>query len=268
MKDFLKQLVGASQSVHTQRNVVREYLQSRMLQALQENRIFQNWVFLGGTALRFLYSMRRYSEDLDFSMIDASKDSAFAKTLEAVCNAFLAENYTVDVKLNDKRTVHSAFLNFRGLLYELGLSTQRSESLSIKIELDTNPPEGAGWETTLVRRYVTLNLTHHDRPSLLAGKIHAVLVRPYIKGRDLYDLIWYLADPRWSLPNVPFLNNALRQTGWSGVVLTENNWRKVLLDQLENVNWERAAQDVSPFLESEAECALVTLDNCRKLLRA
>jgi hypothetical protein len=124
------------------------------------------------------------------------------------------------MKVNDKKIVHSAFVRFAGLLYELGLSGQRSEVLAVKIEVDTNPPAGAVLTTSVVRRHLTLQLQHHDRASMLAGKLHAVLQRPYLKGRDLYDLLWYLSDPNWPAPNLILLNNALQQTDWTGKPLT------------------------------------------------
>ena len=132
------------------------------------------------------------------------------------------------VKVSDQKTVHSAFIRFSGLLYELGLSPHRDEVLAVKIEVDTNPPAGATLATTVVRRHVILQLQHHDRASLFAGKLHAILQRPYTKGRDLYDLLWYLSDPSWPPPNLALLNNALHQTGWSGAFLTAQNWRAVL----------------------------------------
>jgi hypothetical protein len=55
---------------------------------------------------------------------------------------------------------------------------------------------------------------------LLAGKLHAMLSRPWLKGRDLFDLVWYLADRNWPAPNPVLLNNALKQTGWDGPLLT------------------------------------------------
>src|SRR4030067_3635034 len=96
------------------------------------------------------------------------------------------------------------------------------------MEGDTHPPAGAVLMTTLVRRYVTLQLQHHDKASWLAGKLHAILQRPYLKGRDLYDLAWYLSDPEWPEPNLELLNNALRQTGRQGRSLTEKNWSKAV----------------------------------------
>jgi hypothetical protein len=261
VKDYLRQLVATADNDQSKRSVVREYLQARTLQSLQDSGAFLNWVFHGGTALRFLYAIPRYSEDLDFSLIDPSSDSCFRAALEAANGTFESEGYRLSIKLNDKRIVHSAFLSFQGLLHELGLSTRSSENLSIKVELDTNPPQGAGWDTTLVRRYVTLNLAHHAKPSLLSGKLHAVLARPFVKGRDLYDLVWYLSDPTWPQPNLVLLNNALAQTGWESSKLTERNWKDIVRTRIGQIDWAQASKDVMPFLEREKDIALLTREN-------
>ena len=187
--------------------------------------------------------------------------------MDKVRNIFEGENYAVGLKVNDRKIVVSAFVHFPGLLYELGISPHRAEVLSVKIELDTNPPAGAVTETSLIRRYVTLNLLHHDKSSLLAGKLHALLTRGYTKGRDLYDLVWYLADRTWPSPNVPFLNSALSQTGWGGPVITEENWRNVVAERLSKVKWDRAVEGVLPFLERQADLKLLTRENCLRLLQ-
>jgi len=138
--------------------------------------------------------------------------------------------------------------------------------LAVKIEVDTNPPAGAALATTVVRRHVILQLQHHDRASMLAGKLHAVLQRPYTKGRDLYDLLWYLSDPNWPAPNLVLLNNALRQTGWPGPELDEKNWRLVLADQLQRLNWARVVDDVRPLIEPSVDSNLLTMENLLRIL--
>jgi hypothetical protein len=144
--------------------------------------------------------------------------------------------------------------------------TQKEQPLAVKIEVDTNPAAGAGLATSVVRRYVTLQLQHHDRASLLAGKLHAILQRPYVKGRDVYDLLWYLSDPGWPAPNLILLNNALQQTGWIGEPLTESTWREFVRRRLKPVAWKQVVADVRPFLPGEEEARLLTPENVMRLL--
>lgn len=121
-------------------------------------------------------------------------------------------------------------------------------------------------ETTLIRRYLTLNLSHYDKASLLAGKLHAILSRPYTKGRDIYDLVWFLSDPTWPLPNWRLLNAALKQTDWQGEVISNSNWLPMLSEKLRSLDWSSVKQDVRPFLERESELALLNQDDCLGLL--
>ncbi len=260
MKDYLVEQVRSVPHALHAKNITREYLQARILGCLQRIGAMVPLAFHGGTALRFLYATPRYSEDLDFTLEQANQYD-FRAYLRAIRSELAAEGYAVELKVNDKKTVHSAFIRFRGLLYELGASPHQGEVLSIKIEVDTNPPAGAGLTTSLARRFVPLQLQHHDRASLLSGKLHAVLQRSYTKGRDIYDLLWYLSDPKWPEPNLLLLNNALQQTNWSGKQLTADNWRKILQDRLQSLSWERVVSDVRPFLETDTDVALLTRKN-------
>jgi hypothetical protein len=223
--------------------------------------------FHGGTALRFLYASARYSEDLDFALERVHKSYNFRGYLHAIQTEFAVEGYELSVRVSDQKTVHSAFVRFSGLLYELGLSPHRDERLAVKLEVDTNPPAGAGLATTVVRRHVLLQFQHHDRPSLLAGKLHALLQRPYVKGRDVYDLLWFLSDPGWPPPNLVMLNNALQQTGWAGAPLREETWRPAVAARLQGAAWDTVVADVRPFLESGASLDLLTLENVMRVLR-
>lgn len=253
MKAYLQQLLVDEKNPLRTRCLVREYLQARLLESFQSAGAFIPWAFQGGTALRFLYAVPRFSEDLDFALARPGLADGFESAMQRAQNNLTAENYAPRVKLQMDRIVKAAWFSFDGLLYELGLTPQRSEALSIKVELDTNPPAGAGLATSLVRRHITLRLQHHDRASLLAGKLHAVLARPYTKGRDLYDLAWYLSAPTWPAPNLVLLNNALAQTKWNGPSVTAKNWRMLVRRRLARVDWKLAVRDVLPFLERADE---------------
>lgn len=265
MKEYIRQLISTQSNPLLRRSIVREYLQARILQMLQEERAFLNIAFLGGTSLRFLYSIPRYSEDLDFSKLE-SKNFEFDEFLNSIENGFKLENYEIGIKKSKDKTVLSAFIRFPSLLHEFDLSLYQKETVSIKLEIDTNPPSGANTEVTLIKKYVLLNILHYDKASLFAGKIHAILSRKYTKGRDLFDLIWMLANPEWPIPNFILLNNALKQTNWAGLEINPGNWKDIISSHLIAINWKKATEDILPFLERESEKYLLTLDNCLNLI--
>lgn len=266
MKEELLRLAKSEKSPLSARNLAREYLQALILQSLQRAGAMTMLAFHGGTALRFLYSLPRYSEDLDFALEKPAERYDFRAFLKTIRSDLETQGYAVELKINDQKTVHSAFVRFPGLPFDLKLSPHYDEVLAVKIEVDTNPPAGAGLATSLVRRHVLLNLHHHDQASLLSGKLHAILQRPYLKGRDLYDLTWYLSDKSWPAPNLVLLNNALAQTNWNGPALTVDNWREMVSARLESIAWEQALDDVRPFLAAAADLALLTRENVLRLL--
>ena len=261
MKERLKDLIRGSSDPNEARNRARELLQAEVLGSLQRAGAMVPLAFQGGTALRFLYAIHRYSEDLDFALERPEGGYDFRRYLRAIQSDLSRVGYETEVRVSDQKVVHSAFLKFPGLLAELGLTPHRNEVFSIKIEVDTRPPAGAVLMTTLVRRHLTLRLQHHDPASLLAGKLHALLQRPFPKGRDVYDLIWYLSDPAWPPPNLILLNNALAQTGWSRSPLTLSNWCEAVCERLKGLDWERIVSDVRPFLESLADVDLLTAES-------
>jgi hypothetical protein len=267
MKEQIKQLIGNLSDKLKARSLVREYCQTRILQFLQERGAFRSWIFHGGTALRLLYQLPRYSEDLDFALAASNDVLDFSGIINYICRAFEAEAYTVRTTISEKKPVKSAFLSFPGLWYELGLSPHPVEALSIKIEIDTRPPLGGKTETSLVHRFVLLNILHYDKASFLSGKLHAILNRSYIKGRDLYDLLWYLSDQSWPEPNFEFLNNALKQTSWPGPEITPANWTDIIAEKISPLDWRKVVEDVRPFLENPEEVRLVNKENLLKLLR-
>ncbi len=267
MKEQLLDVVRGSENPVLAGNLAREYLQARILLALQEVGAMIPLAFQGGTALRFLFGLPRFSEALDFAL-ERPERSPFdlAQAKERIKAQLRREGYEVVTKAKADRVVESVLVSFPGLLYEAGLSAHASQRLSIRLEVDTKPPTGAGLTTTIVRRHALLNLQHHDRPSLLAGKLHAILQRGWTKGRDLFDLFWYLSDPTWPGPNLCLLNNALTQTGWAAALLEDLTWKPVLRERVKAMDWDAAERDVAPFLEPGPATALFGKENLLKML--
>ncbi len=268
MKEILAGLIKESETPLKARNVMREYLQARILACLQREGAMVPLAFHGGTALRFLFALPRHSEDLDFALEGEASTYDIMRYVRAVMGQFHREGYDVDSRMSQGHVVESAWFHFRGLLFELGLSAVPEQRFSIKLEVDTQPPNGAGLGTTVIRRYVILQVQHHDRASLLAGKLHAILQRKYAKGRDVYDLLWYLSDPSWPDPNLELLNHALTQTAWKGPKLTMENWRRIVQARIETFEWRTIQADVAPFLEQPEEIDLLTRENLIQLLGA
>lgn len=253
MIPYLKAQIAGEISPEAQRAFVREYLQGRILQSLQAAGAMIPLAFHGGTALRFLYQLPRFSEDLDFALERHPEQYDFRKYLAAIQRDMTAETYAVEIRLNERTPVHSAFIRFRGLFHQLGISPHENEVLSIRLEIDTNPPAYAGLATTLVQHPITLHLHHHDQASLLAGKLHAILQREYVKGRDWYDLYWYLSQAQWAAPNLEMLNSALVQSDWEKGAVKANNWQVPVLERLAQLNWGQVVDDVQRFLMEQNE---------------
>ncbi|MEI6210338.1 MAG: nucleotidyl transferase AbiEii/AbiGii toxin family protein [bacterium] len=245
-------------------NRLREYLQAFVLRSFHESEAFRPLAFVGGTALRFLHGLPRFSEDLDFSLV--SSDGYTGKEwLAKVKRDLTLAGFDPEVTWNDRKVVHTGWVRVAGVLHDAGLSAMPTEKLAIKLEIDTRSPAGARCERQIVTRYVTFLVQHYDLPSLLAGKLHAAITRKYAKGRDWYDLMWYLSQRPPVAPNLPLLQAALDQTQGAGRrdALT---WKQLVQARLTALDMRTVSEDVSPFLERPQDAALLTRDNLAALL--
>ena len=232
---------------------------------MHDNGVFRSTAFLGGTALRFLYNLPRFSEDLDFSLTE-NKQYAFADLAIKIKHELKLAGYDISVSYNDEKTVQYAMVKFNKLMYEAGISSHKAQKFSIKIEIDTNPPEGAGLKTDIINKYFLISFLSYDIPSLFAGKFHALLSRKYTKGRDFFDLGWYLSRWKDISPNITMLQNALKQTGWKEEMPSEHTWRDFLYAVVKATDWQKIEQDVGNFLENPSDMNIFTKKNVLSLL--
>lgn len=247
-------------------NLLREYVQSQTLRSLHESEAFVNLAFVGGTALRFVYNLPRFSEDLDFALesADCYEPEAWLKKLKS---ELTFAGFDVSVTWNDRSTVHKAWIKIGQLLHDAGLAAMKDQKLTIKLEIDTRPPAGARSERTLITRHAMLALRHYDLPSLMAGKIHDMLTRKYAKGRDWYDLLWYLGKRPPMMPNLEQLQNALNLTQGEGAI-DAGLWKRHLTESLDHLEGSSLAADAGPFLEHPKEAVLLTQQNIRAVLHS
>ena len=230
-------------------------MQEIMLFALWQAGFFEVAAFQGGTSLRILHGVPRFSEDIDFILLEP--DTAFTwqpylDNLTETCNEFGIEPEALDKKHMDK-LARTALIKDTSIANQLNLSFMNNQSgrkLTIKLEIDCNPPLGSGFEYSYLDFPVDFEVCHQDMNSNFALKIHALLCRRYLKGRDWYDFNWYIAQG--VTPNLLLLQNALIQYGpWQDQALKiDRDWIVVALEKkIAAINWQDAAADVERFLK-------------------
>lgn len=266
MKDYIREIIDKNLSQNDNENRLREYIQKYILFVIYRKKIYQNVIFTGGTALRFLYKLRRYSENLDFSISEKSRNYDFLNILEVIKKELILSGYKVDIKYSIDKTVHSAFFRFPDLLYEYGLSPHKNAKISIKLEIDTNPPSGSKQELSLYNSTFLFYILHYDLPSLFSGKLHALLCREYTKGRDWYDLLWYLSNFRDLEPNLIMLKRAIKQTCKRRIEIVKGNWKQILKQEIDELDIEEVKKDVKPFLENHNEIEFLNKESLYQIL--
>lgn len=248
---------------------IREILQQTALLGLARHQFFEHAVFYGETALRILYGLDRYSEDLDFSLIKANPDFDFSPFLEGMHQELKAMGFELDVtvrKKNNDTGIWSAFLKANTLTLLLSIHEKAKvkginpeQKIQIKLEIDTDPPlSHLPLESKLVMNPLPFYVGTFAIVDLFAGKMHAVLCRNWqkrIKGRDWYDLIWYIQK---GVPvNLAHLRERMRQT--KHLQYDEKFGEPELLERLhkriDELDWELAKSDVSVFIADKSRLA-------------
>jgi len=264
MIELLQQRLASYQAADglAEEQALKEILQELVLYALWRNSFFEQAAFQGGTSLRILYGLPRFSEDMDFILIEP--DDSFAwRSVAAGIEEVLLE-FGVTIELTEPRQAQGAVRrtmvkddSLAGLL-QLGFRDGApGRKLRVKLEIDTRPPLGSGWERHFPDFPADFLVVSQDLPSNFALKLHALLCRPYLKGRDWFDFLWYVR--RGIAPNLSHLGNALEQYGpWAGQgIRLDWKWLKqTMTDKIDSVDWERAAVDVEPFVTQRDRYAL------------
>ena len=242
------------QSTQEEDYALKEITQELALNSLYNAGFFKKAAFQGGTALRILHGLRRFSEDLDFALIEPDRKFDLNTFLTAINGELKSFGY--DVKIEGRASasaVQNTFLKDDSLGRLLRVQYPRADgpkrTLKIKLEVDTNPPAGAKTEIKFLDFPINFSVTAHDLPSLFAGKSHALLCRDYIKGRDWFDFLWYVGQK--VKPNLKLLSNALEQLGpWKGRGLrADMSWYgKEMASRIKEIDWEKAKADVQRFL--------------------
>jgi len=243
---------------------LREILQEIALLGLWRGKFFEKAAFYGGTALRILYGMDRFSEDLDFSLLQPIPDFDLSRYVGALEREIRSFGFEVSVERRKKKTespVQSAFLKADTLKHLLVIETAeeiarqipRGQVMKIKVEVDTDPPPGFDTENKFLLHPIPFSVRAFVLPDLFAGKMHAVLCRQWKsrgKGRDWYDLVWYAAyHPQLHLKH---LEKRMFQSGHlkEGEHLTQEKFLALISRAIEKLNVEQVRREVEPFVKN------------------
>ena len=234
-------------------NALREILQKLALLGLWRSKFFEHAAFYGGTALRVLYGLGRYSEDLDFSLLKPLAEFTLQPFGDALRREIMSFGFQVDFERRERAkntAIESAFLKANTYRQLIVIETDHA-LLKIKLEVDTNPPTGFEIESRYILQPIPFSIRAYSLPDLFAGKLHAILCRRWknrVKGRDWYDLVWYAG----SHPDVRLnhLESRMRQTeDWvTDELLTPDRLRQLLIASVEELDVNQARTEVAPFV--------------------
>lgn len=269
MTDALSTLIGRRKpnTFEEYDRALREVAQEFMLLGLWRGKFFEKAAFYGGTALRLLYGLDRFSEDLDFSLLAPDLDFRFDPYFEFIRRELGSLGLDVELEWRDKDTaVESAFLsmNTRKALILIGIpdrisaAAARNRTVRVKFEADVDPPPGFGTETRILLEPSPIGVRAYAGPSMFAGKFHALLARSWknrVKGRDWYDLVFFVG--RGVPVNLLYLQSRLEAGGlWKGGRLGPEEAAEMLRKRIENLDVQAAREDVARFVPSPRDLDL------------
>lgn len=272
MNSILEQMLNNhnAQSLTEKKNGIKEVVQEIVLCGLSRAGFFHEYAFYGGTALRIFYGLDRFSEDLDFSLLEPNENfqlATYIPTLEKEVNA-----YGLNLKIENKAKtatsdIQSAFIkgNTKEQLFlfyaddSAARSITGNELIKVKFEVDTAPPPYATYEQKYRLMPMPYEVKLYDKSSLFAGKIHAVICRAWknrVKGRDLYDYVFYLSR---NIPvNLKHLNARLVDSGFEGARydLSLEEIKDILARRFSAIDYDQAKTDVLPFIKNTSALEL------------
>ena len=260
MNELVKERLKSykSKTLQQEKDALREIVQEITLLGLWRGKFFEHAAFYGGTALRILYQLDRFSEDLDFTALNKTNGNILDSYLHAVKSELEAYGFEVKVEKKLKgaeSTTDSAFVKADTELHMLAVGSsfhsQKGEILKVKFEIDTDPAQGFTTEAKPFFWPHVFSVLTCDLPSLFAGKLHATFCRKRvnnIKGRDWYDFLWYVA--RGIKPNYIYLESKLRQSGNWPVTseFTPDAFKEWAKAQLNNFDVDAAKHDIRRFI--------------------
>jgi hypothetical protein len=260
-------------------NALREIMQEIALAGLQRSGFFEKAAFYGGTALRIFYGIKRFSEDLDFSLLEVNPNFKLQPYLDGMLLEFnaLGIDVTVKEKVKTKQSaVDSAFLKpgteWKELILKGIIPQERIRmrpDIKIKLEVDTNPPPGFATEEKLLLRPFSFYTKCFSAPDLFAGKMHALLFRQWkgrIKGRDWFDMEWYVKN------NIPlhlehFILRSIQSGNWKKETMSRKEFMQLATDKIDQISINHIKDDIVRFIPDDKSIEIWSRDYFKELAK-
>ena len=263
-------------------NALKEIFQEITLLGLYRGNFFSEAAFYGGTSLRILYGLNRFSEDLDFSLIGKKQNFNIEDYFKYIINEFEALGIGIELRKKIKKgklsNIESAFLKNDTSIHTLDINTKDLENIleginyqkkiKIKIEVDTNPPLKFQTEAKTLLMPMTFNIVSMTLPNLYAGKMHAVLCRKWktrVKGRDWYDFEWYVKNN--TKLNLEHLKERMIESGdfERSMLFDEKIFIELMNNKIDTLDITKAIEEVKPFIKDNKIFEFWTKDYFRLL---
>lgn len=237
-------------------DALREIVQQISLAGLADAGFFEKAAFYGGTCLRIFHGLPRFSEDMDFSLLNPDPGFKLESYFGGIHEAFRQVGIQVSISKKNKShvtAIQSAFLKSETIQYDLKLEPGRS--IKIKIEVDTTPPLMFSTEYRELELPRSFSVRCFTLPCLFAGKLHALIYRAWahrVKGRDWYDFAWYVKR-RIPLDYRHFVERVLNTKQARHEAMTVTSMRDALRKKIQSVDIREVIYDVEPFVEDDSE---------------
>ena len=252
-----------------ERNAIHEVMQQIALAGLARGGFFQKAAFYGGTCLRLLHDMHRFSDDMDFSLLEPDRDFHFEDYFPAVVEEFKLAGKDVEIKMKHKgqpSAIESAFLKESSDVFDIGFTTEKRQK--VKIEVDIDPPPKFSTEMCVLNEPRSCIVRAYTLPDLFAGKVSAALFRKWkrrIKGRDWYDVAWYIAK-RVPLDLAHLVERA-KESAPEADVSTPEKVIAAFNARIDSIDFENARMDVEPYVMDKADLDVWCADFFRQMVR-
>ena len=250
-------------------NALKEVFQEIALLGLYQGGFFEKAAFYGGTALRILHGLPRFSEDLDFTLLEKNSDFNLERYFDFIIDEFEALGIKIEIAKKEKKdfasNIASAFLKNGTAIHTLKIEANNLENilngvhsgkkLKIKFEVDVNPPLKFQTESKTLLLPKTFNVITMTLPNLYAGKMHAVLCRKWasrVKGRDWFDFEWYVK--RNTPLNLTHLQERMYESGDldKNINLDERLFKEFMYKRIDELDVTAAIKEVSPFIKDKS----------------